>query len=580
MKNLQESAEGLVFAPAADKEGYIVTGLGKCKDEEILIGSHQGKPVVGIGKGAFKGGKFTAITLPDTLTRVGKGAFAKCTELDRVCVSSIEAWCRIHFEDGDANPLYYAQRLFLGEEEVTEVEIPEGVTALSAYTFYRFAALTEVSLPYSLTHIGQGAFSGCTGLREILLPEGIFNIREEAFSGCTSLLEITLPQSLVRLGDFAFEGCKKLHTAVIQGDISYWGKGVFLGCDALTRAHFHTPKALFDQVMKMRKKQIPSFTVVSHDERGVAVAMYEGRVITATDFGKTLPEIDIPFPAEEITDDAFANCLKLTSLFIPEGVWRIGKSAFRGCTALTSITLPQSITQVAANAFADTPFYQNPANWKNGVFRVGKCIVKADPGLSGTYRVEEDVVSIMEGAFAGCAGLTSISLPDGLERIGAGAFAGTALYQNPANWENDVLYLGKHLICARETAVGNSGALAIKEGTLTVADAAFQKCEGIRSVTLPDSLRFIGKDAFDHCIHLKAVTFGKSLPTMEESAFYFCKSLVAVHLPADPSYLEAFAALKCRTFKKFTAGELTDPAQAAELLKQEYDSYYRTYGYH
>ena len=57
---LEESTQGLVFAPAEDGQGVILTGLGKCKNnEEITLGTYQGKCIVGIGKGALQGGRFT-----------------------------------------------------------------------------------------------------------------------------------------------------------------------------------------------------------------------------------------------------------------------------------------------------------------------------------------------------------------------------------------------------------------------------------------------------------------------------------------------------------------------------------------
>lgn len=41
---------------------------------------------------------------------------------------------------------------------------------------------------------------------------------------------------------------------------------------------------------------------------------------------------------EDIENNAFYNCTKLTSITIPEGVTSIGKSAFAYCSKLTSVT--------------------------------------------------------------------------------------------------------------------------------------------------------------------------------------------------------------------------------------------------
>ena len=102
------------------------------------------------------------------------------------------------------------------------------------------------------------------------------------------------------------------------------------------------------------------------------------------------------------------------------------------------------------------------------------------------------VTGIAENAFYGCIGVSDIIIPDSVITIGSNAFDDTEYYKNIANWENGVLYIGKHLIDAKT----DIETCTIKEGTLTIADSAFFECSELSSVTIPDSVISIGRDAF------------------------------------------------------------------------------------
>ncbi len=115
----------------------------------------------------------------------------------------------------------------------------------------------------------------------------------------------------------------------------------------------------------------------------------------------TIPSKLGGYTVTSIGDIAFWCCTKLISITIPDSVTSIGKLAFYNCDSLTSITIPDSIASIGGDAFYN------------------------------------------------CDSLASITMPDSVTSICDYAFANTAYYNNSSNWDNNVLYIGKHLIDAK-----------------------------------------------------------------------------------------------------------------------------------
>jgi len=118
--------------------------------------------VTSIGKSAFHAcSSLTSVTIGNGVTSIGDGAFSVCTSLTSVYITDIAAWCNISFGDDYANPLYYADNLYLNGTLVTELIIPDGVTSIGSYAFIDCDSLTSVIIPDSVTSIGYCAFANC-----------------------------------------------------------------------------------------------------------------------------------------------------------------------------------------------------------------------------------------------------------------------------------------------------------------------------------------------------------------------------------------------------------------------------------
>lgn len=145
----------------------------------------------------------------------------------------------------------------------------------------------------------------------------------------------------------------------------------------------------------------------------------------------------------------------------------------------------------------------------------------------------ESVVSIGDYAFYGCDLLTSVTVPDSVTSIGFYAFQNTAYYKDSANWESDVLYIGRHLITADPSI---SASYTIKAGTVTIADGAFRDCELLEAVTVSDSVTHIGRDAFYCCSSLTSFTIPAGVTRVGVDAFAYCNALTSITVAAENPY--------------------------------------------
>jgi len=229
----------------------------------------------------------TSITIPDSVTSIGEYAFEGCTGLTAVYITDLAAWCGISFNGYEANPLYYAHNyLYLNNELVTELVIPEGVTIIGDWAFYNCTGLTSVTIPDSVTSIGERAFYNCTGLRSVTIGNGVTSIGQDAFDGCDCLravyitdiaawcgisfddiyanplrnaslylnnnlvTELVIPDGVTSIGSSAFPGCTGLTSITIPGSVTSIGADAFATCDSLTRITFKGTMAKWNAVEK------------------------------------------------------------------------------------------------------------------------------------------------------------------------------------------------------------------------------------------------------------------------------------------------------------------------------------------
>lgn len=133
---------------------------------------------------------------------------------------------------------------------------------------------------------------------------------------------------------------------------------------------------------------------------------YDGVEYNVTGIGQSafascinLSSVTIPNSVTSIGDFAFSWCSKLTSITIPDGVPTIGLSAFWNCSSLTSVSIPNSVTQI------------------NGVAFMGCTSLKS-------VTIPNSVTLLASGAFADCTSLTSVTIPNSVTYMGDRVFRG------------------------------------------------------------------------------------------------------------------------------------------------------------
>ena len=128
----------------------------------------------------------TSITIPNSLKSIGESAFDDCDGLTSVHISDLIGWCNIDFNDLYSNPLnnFNARHLYLEEEEIKDLVIPNSVTEIGNYVFCGFTGMASLNIHDHVTSIGKGAFYGCSGLTSVTIPNSVTSIGINAFRGC------------------------------------------------------------------------------------------------------------------------------------------------------------------------------------------------------------------------------------------------------------------------------------------------------------------------------------------------------------------------------------------------------------
>ncbi len=283
--------------------GSLVIGGEKVTDPVLPDSVTEIKPY------AFAGATFVSITLNVSVVVIGAGAFEGADLGDVNYGGSIADWVDIDFENASANPLNGGS-LVIGGEQVTDLVIPAGVTAIKPFAFAG-ATFVSITLNVSVTVIGAGAFEGADlgevryggsiadwvgidfenasanplnggslviggeKVSDLVIPEGVTEIKPFAFAGAT-FVSVTLNVTVTVIGDSAFENCTVSASVSFTGTAEDWEKVDVGGENGLLEevsCHTHSYQSEVTKDPTCTEEGVRTFTCSCGDSYTEPVAM-------------------------------------------------------------------------------------------------------------------------------------------------------------------------------------------------------------------------------------------------------------------------------------------------------------------
>lgn len=302
--------------------------------------------------------------------------------------------------------------------------------------------------------------------------------------------------------------------------------------------------------------------------------------------GSDMSKLEIPeeiggTTVKGIEAGAFKEKTDIKEVVLPKTLTTIGEEAFSGCTKLTSINL-SSVTEIGKSSFSNTAVEKITLG--EGMTTIPESAFSNCKSLTKVV-LPETIEKIEEKAFRNCSALTRITLNEGLKTIGQEAFLGAHLstLHLPSTFENmGGKYMGDVFEEAGKTIADNNmkaitvsgdnplyssynGILYNKDGdevvfcprgrtSVKVADGvtkirsyAFFMCFDLEKVTLPSTLKTIGKGAFQYDEGLTDCELPEGLEVVEDSAFFGAENWTGVdRIPSTVKSIGAYGFAECK----------------------------------
>ena len=492
----------------------IGTTLEKCICKEEDINAVIPKGVSTIGYEAFMDmTELVSVVIPDGLKEIKACAFCNCSSL-------------------------------------RSITIPDSVTKIEAQVFAGCISLEEIRLPNGLEIVDCGLFEYCEKLSNIYIPDSVRIIEHEAFVGCKSLKSIYIPKGVERLCLDAFKCCYALEMIEISQDNQYYSscngmifnkdkteliasppanknvvipEGVKMLCDyALSYNPFTKSIYIPASVIGL---EISTFTECKNldridvDENNAFFTSYDGAVyskdmanLIVCPFGKK--KLDIPEGVINIVERACFSC-RLVSVTCPSTLKRIGHSAFACCKNFEHIDIPKSVTRIEGYSFFGTKWLsrmrkQDRFVTVNGIL-IDACSLKGDVVIplgvevigeesfvdcSSVHSItlSDTVTCIEELAFCACINLQSLRLSASVSCYNSNCVMSISdLKQIIVDQDNNVFCSVNGVLYSKDKKTlihcpSGRKTLVVPEGVEKIDDDAFQYCDSLMRLSLPDSL--------------------------------------------------------------------------------------------
>lgn len=572
------TSQGLNYKLTNDEQGYICIGIGSFEGDILNIpDTYQDLPVVEISDYAFQSSNIKQAIVPDSVVRIGKGAFQSCEKLESITIpfvgesttTTTSEYQLFGYIFGVSNSNYQSYDL---PDSLQTVIITGGEKIAEGAFSYRDCNITRVVIADSITKIENDAFEACSSLQTVELSDKskLQSIGTSAFSGCINLNSITIPSSVTEIKSSCFAGCKKLIEiynlselnlqvgSAEHGSIAKYAKYIYTSVPSVSNFidkgdfTFYNDKGTYYLVnYKGKQRQL----ILPSDIDGKPYSVYQ----YAFYGNRSATSVYIPQKVKDIGDFAFSGCVYVTDIKLEcdnqlqsigvsafaectalqtvdlannNKIVSIGDSAFTRCINLSQITIPDSVVSIGRSAFLDCEKLAVVAIGPSSQLQSIEASAFENCKLITQINIPDTVTKLSSQVFYNCIKLTDIKMPSNLEYLGRDAFFSTGYYGNKANWTNGVLlYIDKYLV---SVDVDNlKGVCQVRPDTKVIATGAFYHCRGLTEIEIPEGVAEISDNMFGGCTSLVKVVVADSVQSIGEKAFYECANLKDIAFGAD-----------------------------------------------
>lgn len=486
---------------------------------------------------------------------------------------------------------------YCGQDE--HVVIPDGVTRIEGFAFDR-CSVKSVVIPSSVTSIGKQAFQFCPNITEISIPASVIHIgtfytawgtgkkmldEGNPFAWCYSLASITIESgnpvyhsagnciintksktliggcagsvipddgSVTRLASGAFWSCTGMTSIEIPSSVTKMGSVVFAQSDIKSiRIAFgitEISKKAFESCFDLTTIELPASVTKIQDD-----AFFRCESLASIELPSGLTEIGDYSPSRGM----FAGCSSLKSIKLPSGMTKIPQKLFRGCSSLASIEISAGVTEIAPDAFSGCGALASITVEKGNLryHSDGNCLIDTEKkvllwGCSNSVIPSDgSVTEIADSAFY-CCNLTSVTIPEGIVKIGKSAFALLKRRHDPTDGmisvklPSSITEIGDRAFDGRDGLASINLPLGIEE----ISESAFSQC-AFTSIKIPPSVTKIAESAFGYCKKLKSIEFSSKVKEIGKWAFAGCECLTEIKIPTGVKTIKEGAFAGCNQLK-------------------------------
>ena len=551
----------------------------------------------------------TSLTIPESVTSIGYNAFSGCESITKTnYTGDIAGWCNIEFAYKSSNPISYSHNLYINEQEIKDLVIPDSVKSIWDYAFYGCSSLQEIIIHNSVTDIGDYAFDECPNLRLLVIGTGVLSIG----TGQSQPLKAIWLTNTPPAGYNYFGG-----TINYVPNEQYWFSK---GPTSLTRYVYPYLSSMFevdglkyvpispsertcdiiDCVYDSTMAQITINPTVSYQGIEMTVKKIKPYTFYHNDYIKELSIAN----QGDIESSAFSRCKNIETLFV-SNLGHIGNSAFAGCTNLKSLIISNQ-GHVYSNAFSNCSNLKTATISNNGDIdsqAFYKCVGLeqvdiSNQGYIGTqafYECTNLKIANINNAYK--TDERSQSLENWTSTASNSGYRSTEYTfstNDDALLSFDLLYWesgddssvkiilddetilhksiaddtlcdsytynlshGEHtlkLVIYSRTAIAQLKVSNITIDYAGIRDKAFSNCSSLANVTLGDSVGNLGNEVFYHCTSLQDIAIPNSINSIGLYCFSGCSSLKSVFLGEGITSVKGYTFQDCIALENVKVG--------------------------